>query len=159
MVKNEVYVGKYGRGQFVNESEKMFEEAKLNKSPLSVLQIDMDYFHSINQTYGYEVGDIVLERSQDAMLSVLYETKVKYLFEKKGGDEFGVTLESNGLEASSIASKMLNRVVEVDYSDVANDLKVNATAGIAVLNKKTKSYGELVQLATITLYENKRRNR
>lgn len=159
MVKTELYTGKYGRGQFINESEKMFEQAKLNNTPLSVFQIDMDYFHNINETYGYEVGDSVLERSQDAMLSVLYESNVRYLFEKKGGDEFGVTIELNSIKASSVVTNMLNRIVNVDYSDIAKDLKVRATAGIAILGKKTKSYSEMVQEATITLYENKRRNR
>lgn len=159
MVEKEMYSGKYGRGQFISESEKMFDKAQLNNTPLSVIQIDMDYFKSINDTYGYDIGDIVLERSQDAMLSVLYESKVKSLFEKRGGDEFGVTIEAGALKSSKIASDMLSRICEVDYSDVATDLKVKASAGIVSRNKRTKSYNELVQSATIKLYESKRRSR
>ena len=157
--EKEMYSGKYGRGQFITESEKLFEQAKQNNGKLSVIQIDMDYFHNVNKTYGYEVGDIVLERSQDAMLSVLYESKSKSLFEKRGGDEFGITIEMGAIQVSTLISKMLNRIVEVDYSDVAKDLKVTATAGISILSKKTKSYSEMVQSANIALYENKKRNR
>lgn len=159
MGEEKVFTGKYGRGQFIEESEKAFDMARLNKTHLSVIQLDLDMFHNLNQTYGYEIGDIVLERTQAELVAVLQESNHKFIIDRRGGDEFSITIETNTLFASKLASKLLNRVLDVDYSDVAEKLKVSITAGIAELTKKTESYSELVHDATIALYKAKKEKR
>ncbi len=114
-------------------------------------------FHDLNKKYGYDIGDIVLRRTTDEIISVLNESKHNSLMERKGGDEFSVLVNVNPKDASQLATKILNRIVSVDYSDVADNLKVSITAGIAGLRKRTKSYSELMHDATIKLYEAKRR--
>ena len=157
--EKELYTGEYGRGKFIEETKKAFEQAKIEKTPLSIIQMDLDYFHDLNVKFGHDIGDIVLQRTSDEIKSVLSENDFNSLMERKGGDEFSVLINLNPKDASKLATIILNRVVSVDYSDIAEDLKVSITAGIAGITRNTKSYTELMHDATIKLYEAKRRGR
>lgn len=156
MSKEELFTGMYGRGKFIEAAEKAFHQAKQEDHPLCVIQMDLDHFHQVNKNYGYEIGDLVLKRTQDEIVSVLQESKYETLMERKGGDEFTVLAHCSALQVSQLTTKILNRVVAIDYSDVAEDLKVSITAGMAALRKRTKSYADLLHEATIKLYEGKR---
>jgi diguanylate cyclase (GGDEF)-like protein len=156
MTEQELFTGMYGRSTFIEEAENKFNKANVQHTPFSVMVLDLDLFKKINDQYGYDVGDIVLQRTQDEIISVLQETNVPTMLERRGGDEFTIVLETSPLESSKIATTLLNRVVGVDYSDVAEDLKVRITAGIACMTKKTKIYQDVLHDATIELYKNKR---
>ena len=159
MSEQELYTGEYGHGTFIEETKKAFEQAKIEKTPLSIIQMDLDYFHELNVKYGHDIGDIVLQRTADEIKNTLIESNCESLMERKGGDEFSVLVNYNPKDASKLATKILNRITSVDYSDVAENLQVSITAGIAGLTRTTKSYSELVHDATIKLYEAKRRGR
>ncbi len=156
MSEKELYTGKHGRGTFIEETVKMFNKAKQEQTPLSVIQMDLDHFHEVNQKYGYEVGDIVLRRTLDEIVDVLKEKHYSTMLQRKGGDEFSIVAETTTRDAAMLATKILNRVVAIDYSDIAEGLKVSITAGIAGLTKNTVSYSDLIHQATIKLYEAKR---
>lgn len=160
MSEKELFTGVYGRSKFIEEAENRFNKAKKENKPFCVMELDLDYFKNVNDQYGYEVGDIVIKRTQDEIVSHLQNTDYFTMIERRGGDEFTIVLESKIMEASKLATKILNAVVGIDYSDVADDkLRVSITAGIAKLTKGTKIYQDLVNDASIALYQNKRRNR
>jgi diguanylate cyclase (GGDEF)-like protein len=156
MVDEQVFTGKYGRSEFITQSEKMFEYAKMNNTKLSVVQMDLDHFHDVNKQFGHDVGDIVLDRTQSEILYMLEKLDVQSILERKGGDEFSITIAQSPLETSKMVSKILNNICNVDYSDVADGLKISMSAGIAGITKRTKSYTKLVHEATIKLYQAKR---
>lgn len=156
MSEEQLFTGKYGRGKFLELTEKAFNQAMDEDTPLSFISMDLDKFQKVNQTYGYEVGDVVLQRTQDEIISVLQRSAFNTLFERKGGDEFNVLVEAKAMDAAKLATEILNAVVDVDYSDVAENLKITITAGIASRNKRTKSASDLMHQATIKLYEQKR---
>jgi diguanylate cyclase (GGDEF)-like protein len=156
MNQEKLFTGKYGRGQFIEASERMFKEARETNKPLAVVQLDLDYFYQINKKYGYDAGDVVLQRTQDEMVAFLQKYDCPSILERRGGDEFSITIEMNSINLSLLVTKLLNHIVAIDFSDIAEDLNVSVTAGMAFLNKKTTSYTELVQDATIQLYKNKR---
>jgi diguanylate cyclase (GGDEF)-like protein len=160
MSEKELFTGVYGRSKFIEEAENRFNKAKKENKPFCVMELDLDYFKNVNDQYGYEVGDIVIKRTQDEIVSHLQKTDYFTMIERRGGDEFTIVLETKIMEASKLATKILNAVVGIDYSDVADDkLRVSITAGIAKLTKGTKIYQDLVNDASIALYQNKRRNR
>jgi diguanylate cyclase (GGDEF)-like protein len=156
MNQEKLFTGKYGRGQFIEASERMFKEARETNKPLAVVQLDLDYFYQINKKYGYDAGDVVLQRTQDEMVAFLQKYDCPSILERRGGDEFSITIEMNSINLSLLVTKLLNHIVAIDFSDISEDLNVSVTAGMAFLNKKTTSYTELVQDATIQLYKNKR---
>jgi PAS domain S-box-containing protein len=57
--------------------------------PLSVVKIDIDHFHTINDAYGFGIGDMVLKRVADALR---HEVKHRDLLARIGSDEFAVLM-------------------------------------------------------------------
>ena len=159
MSEKELNTGVYGRSKFIEVAEMKFNKAKQNNTPLCVMELDLDHFKIVNDTYGYDVGDVVIQRTQDEIVSVLQQSHLSTMLERRGGDEFTIVVESTPMEASVLASVILNSVVNIDYSDVAEDLKVSITAGIAGISEETKIYNDLVHDATRALYQQKRNSR
>jgi len=83
---------------------------KRNKTPFSMLIIDIDNFKKINDTYGHEQGDKIL-----AELGKLLKDnvrKVDFVF-RYGGEEFIILFPQTKLEkAKSIAQRILKKVPE-----------------------------------------------
>jgi len=50
----------YNRRYCIETGEKLFQLAKRNERPLSVIIFDIDDFKQVNDTYGHKVGDAVL---------------------------------------------------------------------------------------------------
>lgn len=155
MSENENNTGRHDRGTFNEKAEYMFDMAKENNEKLCVVEFDLDYFADINKKYGYEVGDIVIDRTQSEIAACVQESKHDVIFERIGGDEFQLIIKAGIAQTTIFVTSILNRVVAVDYSDVADDLKVSITAGIAKLSLKSVSYAEMVSKAAMQLYQNK----
>ena len=59
----DVLSGLYNRRYFYDISKKYYETAKRYNQELSVLMIDIDKFKNINDTYGHDIGDNIIESS------------------------------------------------------------------------------------------------
>jgi diguanylate cyclase (GGDEF)-like protein len=153
-----LHTGRYGRGEFIEKSERLFNEAKQSQAPLSVVQMDLDKFHYVNKDYGYDVGDVVLERTQNEIVSLVQKSKLESIVERKGGDEFSITIKATPSQTKQLVDEIINRVKQIDYSDLVEDLSVSISAGMAFITKDVKNYVDLVHQATIELFETKRKN-
>lgn len=159
MSKVATETGNYGKGRLIESRSKDFEEAKENGTAFCLTIIDLNYFEKVNKTYGYNVGDIVLDRTYSEISSFIKDIGGGVTLENKGGDEYHLTFTKSPLEVSQLISRLLNAIVQVDYSDISEELSVSATAGIVAANKKHKAYSDLLHEASIELYKNKTKNR
>ena len=73
-----------------------------------VLEVDLDRFKGINDTFGHLAGDDVLRRVVEAIQGTLRGTDAIYRY---GGDEFVVILPVPGREALLIAAERIRKVV------------------------------------------------
>ncbi|MBN2605499.1 MAG: diguanylate cyclase [Bacilli bacterium] len=159
MSKLKTETGNYGKGQLIESRNKDFEEAKDNGTAFCLAVIDLNNFDKVNKTYGYNVGDIVLDRTYSEIKSFIKDFNQGVTLEYKSGDEYHLTFTKSSLEVSMLISKLLDAIVQVDYSDIADELRISATAGIVSINKNHKTYSDLLQEASIELYKNKSKNR
>ncbi len=83
-----------------------FEEAKRRAAPLSLLMIDIDYFKSINDTYGHECGDVVLQEFALLLQHACREIDVVTRFE---GEDFAIILpDTDGKGAYAFSERVQN---------------------------------------------------
>jgi diguanylate cyclase (GGDEF)-like protein len=134
-----------------------------NKTPLSMILCDIDYFKRFNDTYGHPEGDECLKKVANAMQQV---TKRPTDFVARyGGEEFVVVLSNTNLEgAIKIAEDIRNNVkkMEIDHSASDASKYVSLSFGISsTVPISSDDKENLIVKADQALYKakNKGRNR
>ena len=94
----------YNRRYFATASDQMFNLSKRNKTPLSVIMLDVDKFKNFNDTHGHQVGDDLLIAFAAALQAL---TRKSDMVCRYGGEEFIILLPDTEIEgARSIAEKI-----------------------------------------------------
>lgn len=103
------------------------------KRPLSVAIADIDYFKSINDSYGHVIGDWVLKDICKIMKSCLVEDD--HYIGKYGGDEFFIVLNDCNVEnAVKIAENIRKNVERHKFKHENKDINITLSLGISTLS-------------------------
>ncbi|MEO1820947.1 diguanylate cyclase [Pseudomonas sp.] len=131
--------------------------ARSHGTPFSVLALDIDHFKQINDGYGHEAGDRVLQ--QLASLLVNSSRAGDYLF-RLGGEEFLMLLVDTGLDGARRVAEKLRRGVEQEVFRLPQDRTLNITLsiGVACFNGHP-DYQQLMRRADDGLYQAKHSGR
>jgi two-component system cell cycle response regulator len=122
--------GILNRRAFIERMEDEINRAYRQAAPLCLLLADIDYFKHINDSYGHQIGDLVLQRFADTLSSASrrYDFVGRY-----GGEEFVVCLPGIGLpRARSVAGRLRKRVQEMKISTPASSKPIRITASFGV---------------------------
>ena len=119
----------------------------------SVILIDLDYFKSINDSWGHQAGDDTLV----AVAKVLKETVRKVdIVGRWGGEEFLVICPNTELlGASSLAEKLR---IAIEILDLSDQYSVTASMGVA-MSRNDESRNQLLLRADTALYTAKSEGR
>ncbi len=102
---------------------------KRNKQNFSLVIVDIDDFKLINDNYGHEAGDFILQHLVKLMQDNLRQQD---LVARWGGDEFLIMLpETSGSEAKQVVEKIQGLVKANDYIYNCTSITITATAGVA----------------------------
>lgn len=144
--------GIYNRRYIWDEMGNAERRAKEESAIFSVCLIDLDKFKSINDTYGHEMGDIVLKQ-----VAVLLQSQIRSgdLCARYGGEEFLCLLNNTNKENAFIfADRVRQKLSEV----LINDLKVSISAGITQY-QIGEEFSKTIARADKGLYEAKETGR
>ncbi len=128
--------------------------AVATRQPLALLFIDLDNFKTVNDRWGHDAGDEVLQIVAKRMLSQLRQTDTVF---RLGGDEFAVLLINVAQPGSAeqLAQRLIQSVQEPMW--VKNALMpVGATVGLAFCPQDSQDSAELLQQADQAMYQAKR---
>ncbi|SJL83372.1 sensor domain-containing diguanylate cyclase [Vibrio palustris] len=129
------------------------ERARRYGSKFSVIMLDVDFFKSVNDTYGHLVGDKVLYQ-----LAIMLNTNTRTVDEvgRWGGEEFMIVCPETALnEAEHVAEKLRQAVESYDFPDVGT---ITVSLGIAMYTGNEDLKRVLAE-ADAYLYEAKRLGR
>ncbi len=98
--------------------------------PLSVVVADIDHFKRVNDNWGHVFGDLVLQKTAEALHSCCRESD---LVARTGGEEFAAIFPATDLRgASQVARRMLDRVERGSFaSPTGESVCVTISIGIA----------------------------
>lgn len=135
--------------------------ARRHKKSLALLVIDVDYFKLFNDRYGHAMGDAVLRRTAEALLSsVLRSTDVVARY---GGEEFVILINDASREAmEKIAERVRAAVQELNIRHEASQSAPVVTASIGAALWEAGSAvpaGDLFTIADRALYAAKAQGR
>src|ERR1700722_6478362 len=150
---HDALTGLANRVLFREDLERALQEARVSRTSLAVLFIDLDGFKSVNDTLGHSVGDSLLktlgERLHDALTT---STRIARL----GGDEFAV-LQTNGeqpMAGVALAQKIVNLVSAPCRIDNHN-ITVGASVGVAISERGSENPEYLLKSADLAMYRAK----
>lgn len=135
-----------------------WNETKRHNQPLALIMIDIDHFKSVNDTWGHECGDLVIE-SVSAIL--LDETRDYDIVGRLGGEEFAILLpQTLHNEAMIIAERIRSAIEnhEIEYYK-CNKIKITISIGVVQIENHINSLDELIARADELLYEAKNSGR
>jgi two-component system cell cycle response regulator len=146
---------------FEHEFPREIERAVRLRRALSLVICDVDHFKAVNDSYGHEVGDEVLQEFAARLTDGLRlgEDWVARI----GGEEFAIVLpEVPGGEGMQVAQRLCERVRATAYPTTAGDLHVTGSFGVSGFEPQRgerPTSRALVKAADAALYESKRAGR
>jgi diguanylate cyclase (GGDEF)-like protein len=128
-------------------------------APLAVAVLDLDWFKSVNDTYGHLFGDEVLRQIGRCLPGALREYDLAGRF---GGEEFVVLLpQTRAVDAFRAADRVRSRIASLPLRAPDGELvRVTASVGVAALDAGSRrELNELLSAADAALYRAKRGGR
>lgn len=146
--------GLANRLYFETEFPRAVMTAVAEQQTLALLFIDLDNFKTVNDQWGHDAGDLVLQIVAKRMLSQLRQRDTVF---RLGGDEFAVLLRDIGKAetAEQLASRLIQTVREPMWIKDAL-MPVGATIGLAFCPLDSTDPALLMQQADQAMYQAKR---
>lgn len=152
--------GLYNERHFYQMMEREFDRAARYNVPLTLLFIDVDHFKDVNETYGYETGDLLLQEISRIIMENMRSTD---FVSRYSGERFVVVLPETHYKNSDIMANRLRRFIENNSFFIPNTnvfIKVTVSVGIAsYLDHKPASLAQFIEFADTALYFAKRMGR
>jgi len=120
---------------------------------LGILMCDLDYFKSINDKYGHDVGDLVLKELAKLLVSSVRKSD---LVVRYGGEEFLILLvDMKEGESEKIAEKIRKRVEEHEFRTPKGIIRRTISIGCSEFPVDTTHIWEAIKFADVALYKAK----
>ena len=145
------------RRSFFERASHLFQEAALYSFPLAVLMIDVDKFKLVNDTYGHDIGDLVLVKIADLFVERIRAADV---LGRYGGEEFVLILPLTAREdAEMIAERLRYEIGELQISTEKGGVQVKVSVGIACLDSTCPGLEQLMKRSDEAMYRAKQLGR
>ncbi len=145
--------GALTRKEFFRQVKNTMERVSRNPVGYSLLMVDLDHFKRVNDQYGHEAGDTVLQSFVFECRKVLREGD---LLARIGGEEFALFLPETDLGgAIRVAERLRKRIAASMIPTRDGALSYTVSIGVSWNNSRDVSIAELLRRADQSLYEAK----
>ncbi|HAE41783.1 MAG TPA: response regulator-like protein [Clostridiales bacterium] len=138
--------GLYNRRYFEQKLKELDEEAFL---PLSIIMFDVNGLKLVNDSFGHDFGDMLLNKSAETIKSVCREDDI---VARIGGDEFVLVLPKT-TERETV--KIANQIKELTSQIIVANIELSISYGYDTKSKKSQSISEIVVNAENHMYKHK----
>ncbi len=150
--------GLYNRRYFDRHLAIMMEKAREQSRDMAVMMIDMDFFKSVNDNFGHDVGDAVLK---EFALRLRRNIRGVDLACRYGGEEFVVLMpDTDFRQAQSVAERVRSAVAERGFEVLSGrSLPITVSVGLSMNEGEPDTPELMIKRADVALYRAKREGR
>jgi two-component system, cell cycle response regulator len=149
--------GLYNKRALIEVGGQKLKSAKRFQKPLSLLVCDIDHFKKVNDTYGHDVGDVVIKGFADVLKRVKRDTDAVGRF---GGEEFVIVCEETDEGGAQLLAERIRTELEaVKFHSELGTLQVTCSVGVAPFGSAGGTWEQLFKATDEALYASKRGGR
>ncbi len=149
--------GLLNKRTLITEAERRIKVAARFKKPLSLLVCDIDHFKKVNDTYGHDVGDVVIKGLGEVLRRIKRDTDAVGRF---GGEEFVILCEQTDEEgARNLADRIRRELEATTFQTELGPLQVTCSVGVAPFPIAGHDWPTLFKATDEALYVSKREGR
>ncbi len=157
MAVTDQLTGLYNRRYLASHLSAMFDRAFWTGQPLSIMVLDLDHFKAINDTYGHDAGDKVLQEFADRVRGSVRAIDLACRY---GGEEFLIAMpDTDKKYAAVVAERLREQVAEkkIVVNGGRDEVAVTVSIGISCTDDGSEedTSQKLVKRADEALYEAK----
>jgi diguanylate cyclase (GGDEF)-like protein/PAS domain S-box-containing protein len=151
------------RLMFRNHLKKAILRAHGERKQAALLYLDIDRFKTINDTFGHQIGDRLLQQVAERLTKCLREkgrTRRGDVVARLGGDEFALIINDLGGpdDANNIAQRVLKAFTE-PFLFGNRTRRITVTIGIALSPRDAENVDDLIRHADLAMYDAKHQGR
>ncbi|AIW21754.1 GGDEF domain-containing protein [Vibrio coralliilyticus] len=150
--------GLANRWSFESWAMEKLEEVRANKTVTAMVFLDIDNFKAINDTYGHDVGDRVLQHFSKRLKNNIRSKDRKtqkhdYSIARYAGDEFVLLLyDVRSIKDLNNILERICHLFEDSYQSTERINKLTVSAGVAIFPTDGDSLPELTRCADKAMY-------
>lgn len=151
--------GLYNRRYMESHVGTLVDRSAARGKSLSVLLLDIDYFKSINDTYGHDAGDDVLRDFSDRLRACIRGIDLACRY---GGEEFVVVMPDTDIGVATMVAERIRRRVAGDLFGIhrgEKQIEVTISIGIAARSTPEDTAAMILKRSDEALYRAKRDGR
>ncbi len=116
------------------ELPRQIQSARRHSTPLSLIMLDVDYFKSVNDNYGHQVGDRIL---QLLAVRLQHNLRLQDTIFRYGGEEFTIVLSQTNFQDAQIVAKRLRSLVSDQPFHINETLALQITISLGLASLTT----------------------
>jgi diguanylate cyclase (GGDEF)-like protein/PAS domain S-box-containing protein len=145
------------RRHFFECAQYEFEQARAQGTPLAFLLLDVDDFKRVNDTYGHQEGDQVLQRIAESGRSTLRRGDV---FGRIGGEEFAAVFPGCAPDmAKQICERLQREIQRLSFQNEEKSFGITVSQGLTNLRDDDTGLEALYARADAAMYQAKRQGK
>lgn len=140
------------RRSFISSGKQIIAQSEKTDIPCGIIQLDADFFKSVNDCYGHAGGDAALQAIARSITGTIQPEDVAA---RIGGEEFAIISPYTGLnELSQLADRIRKKIEAITITHNGQDFQITCSFGCA-LYQTNDDLDSLLQRADRALYEAK----
>lgn len=154
---NDALTGLRNRRFLEEYSPTLVAQSRRRQRPMTLMMLDLDYFKTVNDTHGHDVGDQILRELAGILRTHLRESDLVLRY---GGEEFLVILVDTGADAAmEVAEKIRGAVEQTVFKVSGGELRKTLSVGLAEYPGDAQAFWQVLKYADVALYAAKERGR
>jgi diguanylate cyclase (GGDEF)-like protein len=157
-IKDEL-TGVFNYTYFQESLKQEIERSNRHGKSFSIVRLDIDNFKDINENYGFEFGNKILNQVANLLMNT---TRGSDIIARQQAEEFVVMLPEVGLNDAIIFAERVRTRVEdaVDFGDEVSKLRLTVSMGIVTYSRKdAMELTQILQLLDTAVYQAKQDGR